>query len=366
MTDVLARARELVKQSSIPSVNLGEISGQLSSISQAVAKGYTADRDADPSTDSILIHYRDVDRRHESFCQHGGWKLESPSPQDLAEAGFFYAPLQGCEDRVACYACGKVLFNWDPNDEIADAHKLFSPNCPLVTGKPVEIPSAVKKAADKPAMPWEVQQRRGDSDTDFPLADAHLSTFINNIRQGAGATDGEEEVDAVPRPKGAKKKKGRGGGAGASEAAAQAAFPPASMSDGPDNNTGSDTDGPDPAGSGAVAAHMAAMSKTAGAAQTRADRLWKFDWSVPSVVKTGMRGEGAILDAAAGELEMRLNTAKKLMSSQKDDWTGAALRAEAACRDIELEVKGKLDAAQERVDALQATILENALYSAFI
>ena len=111
---------------------------------------------------------------------------------------------------------------------------------------------------------------------------------------------------------------------------------------------------------------MAAMSKTAGAAQTRADRLWKFDWSVPSVVKTGMRGEGAILDAAAGELEMRLNTAKKLMSSQKDDWTGAALRAEAACRDIELEVKGKLDAAQERVDALQATILENALYSAFI
>ena len=55
MTDVLARARELVKQSSIPSVNLGEISGQLSSISQAVAKGYTADRDADPSTDSILV-----------------------------------------------------------------------------------------------------------------------------------------------------------------------------------------------------------------------------------------------------------------------------------------------------------------------
>ena len=108
MTDVLARARELVKQSSMPSVNLGEISGQLSNISQAVASGYTAQRDADPASDSILIHYRDVDRRHESFCQHGGWKLEKPSPQDLAEAGFFYAPLQGCEDRVACYACGKV------------------------------------------------------------------------------------------------------------------------------------------------------------------------------------------------------------------------------------------------------------------
>jgi hypothetical protein len=303
MTDVLWRARELVKQSSIPSVNLGEISGQLSTISRAVAKGYTADRDADPSTDSILIHFRDVDRRHESFCQHGGWQLERPSPQDLAEAGFFFAPMPGCQDRVACYACGKVLFNWDPNDEIADAHKLFSPNCPLVTGKPVEIPSDIRKPAEKPAMPWEVQQKRGDSDADFPRADAHLSAFIDSIRQGAGATEVDEGVDVVPRPKGAKKKKGKGEGA---------AFPAASMLDEPDTNTGSDTDGPD----AAAMANFAAVSKAASAAQTRSDRLWKFDWSVPAVVKTGLRGEGAILDAAAGELEMRLNTAKKLMASQ--------------------------------------------------
>eukprot|EP00277_Geminigera_cryophila_P025882 CAMPEP_0179466414 /NCGR_PEP_ID=MMETSP0799-20121207/47728_1 /TAXON_ID=46947 /ORGANISM="Geminigera cryophila, Strain CCMP2564" /LENGTH=150 /DNA_ID=CAMNT_0021271169 /DNA_START=18 /DNA_END=466 /DNA_ORIENTATION=- len=150
MTDVLARARELVKQSS---ANLDGISGQFNSISQAVANGYQAQRDGDPSSDSILIHYRDEDRRHESFCQHGGWKLNKPAAHELAEAGFFYAPLQGCDDRVACYACGKVLFNWDPDDEIADAHQLFSPNCALVTGKPVEIPSAVKKAADVPARP---------------------------------------------------------------------------------------------------------------------------------------------------------------------------------------------------------------------
>ena len=34
---------------------------------------------------------------------------------------------------------------------------------------------------------------------------------------------------------------------------------------------------------------------------------------MPSVVKSGLRGEGAILDAAAGELEMRLNTAKVML-----------------------------------------------------
>ena len=109
MTEVLARARELVKQSAIPSVNLDEISAAASSISQAVAHGYQAQRDADPATDTILAHYHNIDHRHESFRQHGGWHLERPSAHDLAEAGFFYAPLKGCEDRVACYSCGKVL-----------------------------------------------------------------------------------------------------------------------------------------------------------------------------------------------------------------------------------------------------------------
>lgn len=47
----------------------------------------------------------------------------------------------------------QVLFNWDPNDHIPDAHKLFSPNCPLVTGKPVEIPSNIKKKSE--TAPWD-------------------------------------------------------------------------------------------------------------------------------------------------------------------------------------------------------------------
>jgi len=242
MTDVLARARELVKQTSMGSmpVNLGEISGQInSSISQAVAAGYQAQRDGDPATDSILIHYRDVDRRHESFCQHGGWKLQSPSAQDLAEAGFFYAPLPGSDDRVACYACGKVLFNWDPDDEIADAHKLFAPNCPLVTGKPVEIPSAVKKPTPAPAKPWEVAKdaEKGAFTKGAINANGHLSSFINSIRQGAAAAvvaEGDEEV--LPLPKGAK-----GGGKKKAKGKHETLdFPAASMSDGAttDNNTG--------------------------------------------------------------------------------------------------------------------------------
>ena len=33
---------------------------------------------------------------------------ECDGGSDLAAAGFFYVPMPGCEDRVACYACGKV------------------------------------------------------------------------------------------------------------------------------------------------------------------------------------------------------------------------------------------------------------------
>lgn len=282
--------------------------------------------------------------------------MAKPSAQDLAEAGFFYAPLQGCEDRVACYACGKVLFNWDPNDEIADAHKLFSPHCPLVTGKPVEIPSAVKPA-EKPSLPWEVAKPAGDADGEKGAnGNGHLSNFINSIRQGAAAAEPEDGSDVLLRPKGSKGGKKKVPKDRSKGDAVE--FPPASMSDGPENNTGSDTDGPDTAASAAAAAALATAA--AASSQARSDRLWKFDWSVPSVVRTGLRGEGAILDAAAGELEIRLNTAKRLISSQKDDWSAAARHAEVACQAMELAVNAKLDAAQQRLEAMQPKVAKVA------
>jgi hypothetical protein len=51
---------------------------------------------------SVLVHNRRLSQ------ENGGWALETPSPSDLVAAGFFYAPLPGIPDRVACHACGKV------------------------------------------------------------------------------------------------------------------------------------------------------------------------------------------------------------------------------------------------------------------
>eukprot|EP00961_Rhodomonas_salina_P128259 1728255-Rhodomonas_salina.3 len=33
------------------------------------------------------------------------------------QAGFFYAPIQGCPDRCIMFATGNALFNWDPDDD---------------------------------------------------------------------------------------------------------------------------------------------------------------------------------------------------------------------------------------------------------
>ena len=278
-----------------------------------------------------------------------------------------------------------MLFNWDPEDEIAEAHRLFSPTCPLVTGKPMPVPMTVRfgltmhespailsvfwqpvngsdgdsrpgdissvvasnsvndlEASDSPSLPrpvsdlsplssvsllwhgqvskpekpaWEVPvqaQDAGSAANSGAAGGGHLSKFINSLRQGAAAAEVVEGGEAVmPLPKlertaktKAKAKATKGGRSGWEE------YPAASMSDA----TGSDTDGPETTPTvtcgGATRADAVAPS-----AQTRADRLWKFDWSVPSVVKSGLRGEGAILDAAAGELEMRLNTAKVMLNA---------------------------------------------------
>lgn len=63
-------------------------------------------------------------------------------------------------------------------------------------------------------------------------------------------------------------------------------------------------------------------------------------------------GNGGILDAKTGELEMRLATATKLMLAQKDDWFAAGLQVEASCREIEASFGASLQGASRKMDAL--------------
>uniref|UniRef100_H0WT66 Baculoviral IAP repeat containing 3 n=1 Tax=Otolemur garnettii TaxID=30611 RepID=H0WT66_OTOGA len=60
------------------------------------------------------------------------WPLTFLSPRDLAKAGFYYI---GPGDRVACFACGGKLSNWEPKDDAMSEHQKHFPNCPFVENR---------------------------------------------------------------------------------------------------------------------------------------------------------------------------------------------------------------------------------------
>ncbi|XP_062949997.1 baculoviral IAP repeat-containing protein 3 [Cynocephalus volans] len=60
------------------------------------------------------------------------WPLTFLSPTDLAKAGFYYI---GPGDRVACFACGGKLSNWEPKDDAMSEHLRHFPNCPFLSNQ---------------------------------------------------------------------------------------------------------------------------------------------------------------------------------------------------------------------------------------
>ncbi|XP_062983183.1 putative inhibitor of apoptosis isoform X2 [Elgaria multicarinata webbii] len=57
------------------------------------------------------------------------WPLPFLSPSSLAKAGFYYV---GPADKVACFACGGQLCNWEPKDSAMSEHRRHFPSCPFV------------------------------------------------------------------------------------------------------------------------------------------------------------------------------------------------------------------------------------------
>ncbi|GFO17516.1 baculoviral iap repeat-containing protein 7 [Plakobranchus ocellatus] len=53
----------------------------------------------------------------------------------LAEAGFAYIGNgKGSDDTVICFFCQGMKTNWREDEDIKEAHRTMSPNCPMVTG----------------------------------------------------------------------------------------------------------------------------------------------------------------------------------------------------------------------------------------
>ena len=123
---------------------------------------------------SMFLKYRDEDVRVASFVD---WPHKNPSPKELAKHGFFHTPLPDVSDRVACCACGKILFNWTEADNIEEGHRKFSPDCPIILGVPLQLPSSVIKApASNLAFFVSNLQNGQQGDDDVPLVNPSSSS----------------------------------------------------------------------------------------------------------------------------------------------------------------------------------------------
>lgn len=58
-----------------------------------------------------------------------GWPHKTPTPEDLAKAGFYYKPLPTSNDNAMCYLCDRSLDGWEPDDDPIQEHVTHSSDC---------------------------------------------------------------------------------------------------------------------------------------------------------------------------------------------------------------------------------------------
>jgi hypothetical protein len=98
-----------------------------------------------------VLKYKDSDQRLASFRQR--WTKITPTPEQLASAGFYYI---GPDDRVRCFHCGGCLHNWEPTDDPWHEHCQCFPGCPFGLKNSVDhalLPSSPPLAPPSPAPP---------------------------------------------------------------------------------------------------------------------------------------------------------------------------------------------------------------------
>ncbi|KAK4991540.1 hypothetical protein LTR50_001734 [Elasticomyces elasticus] len=61
------------------------------------------------------------------------WPHETPTPEELARAGFFYKPTTDSADNTQCFLCAVKLDGWDATDDALDEHLAHSSHCGWAT-----------------------------------------------------------------------------------------------------------------------------------------------------------------------------------------------------------------------------------------
>ncbi|KAL6082535.1 hypothetical protein STEG23_004619 [Scotinomys teguina] len=106
--------------------NTGYFSGSYSSFPSDPVN-FRANQDC-PTVRTSPYHFA-MNTEKARLLTYQTWPLSFMSPVDLARAGFYYV---GPGDRVACFACGGKLSNWEPKDDAVSEHRRHFPSCPFL------------------------------------------------------------------------------------------------------------------------------------------------------------------------------------------------------------------------------------------
>ncbi|KAJ5819529.1 hypothetical protein N7474_005120 [Penicillium riverlandense] len=95
--------------------------------------------------------------------KHIAWPHKSPSPADLAHAGFYYKPYETNPDNTTCFHCHRALDGWEEEDNPIDEHLKHAPDCAWA------IMMDIQQRSSNPA---EIEDPTGER-----VTQARLATF---------------------------------------------------------------------------------------------------------------------------------------------------------------------------------------------
>ncbi|EFQ98560.1 hypothetical protein MGYG_01587 [Nannizzia gypsea CBS 118893] len=93
------------------------------------------------------------------------WSYASPSPDELAHAGFYYTPTALSPDNTTCFLCERSLDGWEEGDDPFTEHLHFSPECGWA------IMMAITRKTSDPSQI--------EDPTSSKIADARRATFFS-------------------------------------------------------------------------------------------------------------------------------------------------------------------------------------------
>ncbi|KAL9576439.1 MAG: hypothetical protein Q9212_007097 [Teloschistes hypoglaucus] len=94
------------------------------------------------------------------------WPHKTPSPTELAKAGFFFSPEQKRPDNTICFHCHASLDGWEEDDNAIEQHCKLSPSCAW------NIITRIEQNIEYGNIPQE-------DPMDEALLEARRSTFAN-------------------------------------------------------------------------------------------------------------------------------------------------------------------------------------------